>query len=158
MKIQAIAPTCGPNDGLYRSPIQHPQARDAREFDGVARYEGGAAADGGSGDQHIEGPDGGTLLFECGADAGGGHGRGGIEGYVTDVGKARLQLTAATCGQLRPQRSILQLVDDDGGDGELARRGFVDARDDRRIALEVVDDDVGVEEDQSRLSRGTSLP
>jgi hypothetical protein len=34
----------------------------------------------------------------------------------------------------------------------------VDAHHDRRIALQVVNDDVRVEENQSRLSRGTSLP
>jgi hypothetical protein len=91
------------------------------------------------------------------------HVPGEIEVYVPDVRKARLQLTSAPGWQLRSERSVLQLVDDDGRDSQLAARGFVDARHDRRIALQVVNDDVGVEEDQSRidqsrLSRGTSLP
>lgn len=39
--------------------------RDAREFGGVVRHEGGAAADGCSGEQLIEVSDGGTLLFNA---------------------------------------------------------------------------------------------
>src|SRR5579863_8310227 len=143
---------------LCGSPIQHPQPRHAREFSGVVRHEGGSAADGRSGDQDIEGPYGRTLLLEFDADACGRHRRHGIEGYVPDVLEARLQLTPAPGWQFRSERSVLQLVNNDGRNSQLAARGFVDSRHNRGIALQVVNDDIRAEKGQSRLSRGTSSP
>jgi len=139
-------------------PIQHPQPRNAREFSGVVGYEGGSAADGRSGYQDIERAYSRTLLLEFHADACGGHRRGGIEGYLLDVRKARLQLMPAPGWQLRSERSVFQLVNNDGWDSQLAGRRFVDAPHNRGIAPQVVNDDIRVEKDQSRLSRGTSSP
>src|ERR1035438_3008654 len=108
---------------LCRSPIQHPQPRNARKLPGVVRHQGGSAADGRSGDQQIEGPYSRTLLLEFDADSRRSHRRSGIEGHVLNVLKARFQLAAAPGRKCRSERPILQLVNHDRWDRQLATGG-----------------------------------
>jgi hypothetical protein len=100
-------------------------------------------------------PYGRILLLEFDADARRGHGTAGIEGHVLDVLTARLQFTPAAGWQLRSKRWVLQLVNNDRRDRQLATRAVLDARHYRGITLQVVNQDVCVEKDQSGLTRGT---
>lgn len=76
---------------IYARPIDYPQPRNV-------------------GDRRIERPDRRTLLLQFDADARGGPRGSGIEGYVLDVLKSRLQLAPAPGWELRSEGSLLPQI------------------------------------------------
>lgn len=80
-----------------------------------------------------------------------------FEGNLLDPLESLLQQPAAS-GAARSQVSYLQFVRHDGGNPQVRAIAVQDAGDNVRVALEEMNDSVGVQELQSKDSRGESGP
>ncbi len=138
-------------------PVSDAEALDPGELLGVVGDQDGASACGRTGNQQIDWTDWQAARFQVNADSRGLYCGLTIEWYLVEA-RQEFGNNGSPERGAEFERSIFDLIGDDGGNGEVAWRCVLEPRNDGLLSFEIVDEGIGVKEYQSMCSRGTSLP